>query len=109
MVPLKEVARVASKEDGYNHYTPLNASRETIYLAIWNKGLLRKPGPMKVPADRRNQYKYCDFHEDIGHNTSECYNLRNRIEGLVRGGLLIEFLQRVWYSIKEGKQVQSRM
>ena len=51
---------------------PLNVSQETIYLAIKGKGLLRKPGPMKAPVDRRNRYKYCDFHEDVGHNTSEC-------------------------------------
>ena len=69
-LPLKEVSRIAREEEGYNHYTPLNASRETIYLAIRDKGLLRKPVPMKVPMDRRNQYKYCDFHEDVGHNTS---------------------------------------
>ncbi|KAI9156766.1 hypothetical protein LWI28_011886 [Acer negundo] len=47
-----------------------------------DKFLLKKPGPMKVPADRRNQYKYCDFHEDVGHNTSKCYSFRNQIEGL---------------------------
>ena len=64
---------------------------------------------MKIPVDRRNQYKYCDFHEDVGHNTSECYSLRNQIEALVRGGLLTEYLQQVRDSIKEGKQVQSGM
>ncbi|KAI9191692.1 hypothetical protein LWI28_012027 [Acer negundo] len=106
--PLKEVAQVAREEDIYNHYTPLNASRETIYLAIKDKDLLKKPGPMKVPTDRRNQYKYCDFHEDVRHNTSEFYNLRNQIEVLIRGGLLTEFLQQVRDSIK-GKQVQSGM
>ena len=106
---MKEVSRIAREEEGYNHYTPLNASRETIYLAIRDKGLLRKPVPMKIPVDRRNQYKYCDFHEDVGHNTSECYSLRNQIEALVRGGLLTEFLQQVRDSIKEGKQVQSGM
>ena len=74
-----------------------------------DKGLLRKPVPIKIPVDRRNQYKYCDFHEDVGHNTSECYSLRNQIEALVRGGLLTEFLQQVRDSIKEGKQVQSGM
>ena len=42
----------------------------------------------------------------MGHNTSECYSLRNQIEGLVRGGLLIEFLQQVRDSIGEGKEVQ---
>ena len=72
---------------------PLNASWETIYLAIKDKGLLRKPGPMKAPVDKRNRYKYYDFHKDVGHNTSEYYSLCNQIEGLVREGLLIEFLQ----------------
>ena len=64
---------------------------------------------MKAPVDRRNRFKYCDFHKDVGHNTSKCYSLRNQIEGLVRGGLLVEFLQQVQDSIKEGKQVQSDM
>ena len=88
---------------------PLNASQEAIYLAIRDKGLLRKPDPMKAPVDGRNRFKYCDFHKDVGHNTSEYYSLRNQIEGLVRGGLLAEFLQRVRDSIKEGKQVQNDM
>ena len=64
---------------------------------------------MKLPADRRNKYKYCDFHQDIGHNTSECYRLHNQIEGLERGGLLTEFLQQVRDGIKTGKQVQKEM
>ena len=64
---------------------------------------------MKLPADRRNKYKYCDFHQDVGHNTSECYSLRNQIEGLVRGGLLTEFLQQVRDGIKTGKQVQKEI
>ena len=90
---LEEVVRITGDEEEYNGYTPINASRETIYLAIRDKGLLRKPIPIKAPADRRNRFKYCDFHEDVGHNTSECYSLRNQIEGLVRGGLLAEFFQ----------------
>ena len=68
---LKEVARIVGDDDAYNHYTPLNASQEAIYLAIRDKGLLRKHDPMKAQADGRNRFKYCDFHEDVGHNTSE--------------------------------------
>ncbi|KAK4856422.1 hypothetical protein QYF36_017305 [Acer negundo] len=44
---LKEVARMVREEDVYNHYTPFNASRETIYLAIRDKCLFRKLGPMR--------------------------------------------------------------
>ena len=103
--PPREVARITSEEDWYNHDTPLNVSQETIYLAIHDKGLLKKLGQIKILADQRNHYKYYDFHEDVGHNTSECYSLRNQIEGLVRGGLLVEFLRQVWDNIKIGKEV----
>jgi hypothetical protein len=104
---VKEVARVSqSEENEYTNYTPLNAPRETIYLVIRDKGLLKKPDPMKLPAGRRNKYKYCDFHENLGHNTSKCFNLRNLIEGLVRGGLLIEFLEQIRDKIKMGKKAQ---
>ena len=103
------MARITEDDEEYSRYTPLNASRETIYLAIRDKGLLRKPIPIKAPADRRNRFKYCDFHENVGHNTSECYSLRNQIEGLVRGGLLTKFLQQVQDNIKEKKQMQSNL
>lgn len=73
--PLREVARLSTEEDWYNHYTLLNYSRETIYLAVRDKGFLRKPDQIEVLADQRNLYKYCDFHEHTGHNTSECYSL----------------------------------
>ncbi|KAK4845460.1 hypothetical protein QYF36_005345 [Acer negundo] len=73
---------ISHLESFVHHMEVQNATRETIYLAIRDKGLFRKPGPKKVPADRRNKYKYCDFHKDVRHNTSECYSLRNQIEGL---------------------------
>ncbi|KAK0608169.1 hypothetical protein LWI29_026659 [Acer saccharum] len=107
--PLREVAWVASEEDWYNHYTSLNASQETIYLAIRDNGLLKKPVLIKIPTNQRNRYKYCDFHEDVGHNTSECYSLCNQIEGLVKGGLLVKFLPQVRDSIKVGNEVQLEM
>ena len=107
VLQLKEVARITVDDEEYSRYTPLNASRETIYLAIRDKGLLRKPVPIKAPADRRNRFKYYDFHEDVGHNTSECYSLRNQVESLVRGGLLTKFLQQVRDNIKEEKHMQN--
>ena len=36
-----EVSRITEDNEEYSRYTPLNASRETIYLAIHDKGLLR--------------------------------------------------------------------
>ncbi|KAK4854907.1 hypothetical protein QYF36_002356 [Acer negundo] len=103
------VKRFQNQPPNKSTYMPLPIpsyqERETIYLAIRDKGLLRKSGPMKVPTNRRNQYKYCHFHEDVRHNTSECYSLRNQIEWLVRGGLPTEFLQKS----RRGNGVQSEI
>ena len=106
---VREVAQISqSEEEGYTHYTPLiPLERQSTWKS--RTKFLTKPDPMKLPTDRRKKYKYCDFHEDIGHNTFECFSLRNQIEGLVRGGLLIEFLQQVKDGIKMRKKVQKEL
>ena len=72
------------------------------------KGLLRKPDPMKILANQRNHYKYCDIHEDVRHNTSECYSLHNQIEGLVRGDSWSNFYNRYRIASRRGKRYKER-
>ncbi|KAK0596691.1 hypothetical protein LWI29_018160 [Acer saccharum] len=48
--------------------------------------------PRETVMEDRSRYRYYNFHEDYGHNTSECYSMRNQIENLVRMSLLTEFL-----------------
>lgn len=52
--------------------------------------------PLKVKGDRnkRDPKKHCRFHNDIGHTTNECWNLRNAIEKLIQDGHLNEFKRR---------------
>ncbi|GJV10560.1 reverse transcriptase domain-containing protein [Tanacetum coccineum] len=52
---------------------------------------------MVTPAEKRSSNKFCDFHNDKGHNTDECMQLKKQIEELVRAGKL-------WHLIKEIKQ-----
>ena len=47
---------------------------------------------MKAPLERRNMSKYCKFHKDKGHDTTECFQLRNQIENLIQGGYLQEYI-----------------
>ena len=57
-------------------------------MQVEGRNLFRNPGPMKAPLERRNMTKYCKFHKDIGHNTSECFQLCDQIETLIQGGYL---------------------
>ncbi|XP_075644957.1 uncharacterized protein LOC142615940 [Castanea sativa] len=49
---------------------------------------------MKGDLNKRNKNKYCRFHRDHGHDTDECYDLKQYVENLIRQGKLRNFLGR---------------
>ena len=52
---------------------------------------LKWPEKMKGDPNKCNKNKYCHFHRDHGHDTDECYNLKQQIENLIRQGKLRNF------------------
>ncbi|XP_030940301.1 uncharacterized protein LOC115965269 [Quercus lobata] len=55
---------------------------------------LKWPEKMKGNPNKRNKNKYCHFHRDHGHDTDECYDLKQQIENLIRQGKLRHFVGR---------------
>ena len=55
---------------------------------------LKWPEKMKGDPNKRNRNKYCRFHRDHGHDTDECFDLKQQIENLIRQGKLRNFLGR---------------
>ena len=49
---------------------------------------------MKRDPNKCNKNKYCRFHRDHGHDTDECYDLKQQIENLIRQGKLRHFVGR---------------
>lgn len=49
---------------------------------------------MKGDPNKRNKNKYCRFHRDHGHDTDECYDLKQQIENLIRQGKLRHFVRK---------------
>ena len=47
---------------------------------------------MKGDPNKRNKNKYYCFHRDHGHDTDECYDLKQQIENLIRQGKLRHFV-----------------
>ena len=49
---------------------------------------------MKGDPNKPNRNKYCRFHKDHGHDTDECFDLKQQVENLIRQGKLKSFLGR---------------
>nr|GEV90286.1 reverse transcriptase domain-containing protein [Tanacetum cinerariifolium] len=71
---------------GSNQFTPLTRMPKKIIVA--EAGKFQSPPPMVTPLEKRSSNKFCDFHNDKGHITNECMQLKKQIEELVRVGKL---------------------
>ena len=61
---------------------------------------------MKGNPNKRNRNKYCRFHRDHGHDTDECFDLKQQIENLIRQGKLRNFLGRDYKDEKLKEKVE---
>ncbi|XP_050290000.1 uncharacterized protein LOC126728179 [Quercus robur] len=76
------------------NYTPLNALLDQVLMQIKDDPSLKWPEKMKGDPNKRNKNKYYCFHRDHGHDTDECYDLKQQIENLIRQGKLRHFVGR---------------
>nr|GEU85126.1 reverse transcriptase domain-containing protein [Tanacetum cinerariifolium] len=83
---------------GANRFTPFTRMPKEILAAEPNK--FQPPPPIVTPVEKRNSNKFCDFHNDKGHNTDECMQLKKQIEELVRAGKLSHLIK----EIKQGRE-----
>jgi len=69
-------------KDGKLH--PLNTLLDQVLKQIRDDAVLTWPEKLKGDPSKRPRNKYCRFHRDHGHDTSECYDLKQQIENLPR-------------------------
>ena len=95
--PCPKKAWTREKKDGDNrkagsslgrsqHYTPFNAPLNQVLMQMKDDLSLTWPEKMKGDPNKRNKNKYFCFHRDHGHDTDECYDLKQQIENLIRQG-----------------------
>ena len=69
---------------------------------------LKWPEKMKGDPNKCNRNKYCHFHKNHGHDTNECFDLKQQVENLIRQGKLKSFLGRDYKDEKlKGKAEES--
>ena len=77
-----------------SNYKPLNAPLDQVLMQIKDDSSLKWPKKMKGDPSKRNKSMYCCFHQDHGHDIDECYDLKQKIEILIKQGKLNNFLGR---------------
>nr|GEY27940.1 reverse transcriptase domain-containing protein [Tanacetum cinerariifolium] len=65
---------------GSNKFTPLTRTPKEIFATESEK--FKPPSPMVTPIEKKSSNKFCEFHNDKGHSTDECVQLRKQIEEL---------------------------
>ncbi|GKF61901.1 hypothetical protein Tco_0181955, partial [Tanacetum coccineum] len=92
-------AAAASKKKGRgsSKFTPLTKTPKEILVT--EAGKFKSPPPTVTPVEKRSSNKFCDFHNDKGHSTDECMQLKKQIEELVRASKLSHLIK----EIKKGR------
>ena len=78
----------------FTNFTPLIALIDQVLMQIKDDTTLTWAGKLKGDPNKRSKDKYCRFHLDHGYDTSECYNLKQQIEALIRQGKLQQFVSK---------------
>ncbi|XP_075662904.1 uncharacterized protein LOC142632363 [Castanea sativa] len=78
----------------FTSFTPLTAPIDQVLMQIKDEGALTFPGKLKGGPSKRPRDKYCCFHQDHGHDTANCYDLKQQIEALIRQGRLQRFVSK---------------
>ncbi|GJT58532.1 reverse transcriptase domain-containing protein [Tanacetum coccineum] len=90
----------ASKKKGHAPWKPQDQPKRHVSERKSDfRGKFKPPPPMVTPVEKRSSNKFCDFHNDKGHSTDECMQLKNQIEELVRAGKLSHLIK----EIKQGR------
>ncbi|XP_015959480.1 uncharacterized protein LOC107483370 [Arachis duranensis] len=74
----------------FANYTPLTLPIIEVYQQIAEKGILSKPRPLKDRTGA-NKSLYCHYHKGYGHQTQDCFDLKDALEQAIRDGKLTEF------------------
>nr|GEY55723.1 reverse transcriptase domain-containing protein [Tanacetum cinerariifolium] len=80
---------------GSNHGLLVNLSKSQMEILATEKAAKAFEQPHRMVWSRRSRdmFKYCHFHEDHGHETNQCRELRHQIKEAVKSGQLAHLVK----------------
>ena len=82
------------KHEGWSYdrkFTPLDQSLETVLEYMLTKEMVKLPRLADPPVPMgKFKDQFCKFHRTVGHNTENCFVLKNIVQDLIDKNLLIE-------------------
>ena len=82
------------KHEGWSYdrkFTPLDQSLETVLEYMLTKEMVKLPRLVDPPVPMgKFKDQFCKFHRTVGHNTENCFVLKNIVQDLIDKNLLVE-------------------
>ncbi|KAL0447288.1 UNVERIFIED_CONTAM: hypothetical protein Slati_1856700 [Sesamum latifolium] len=75
----------------FHRYTLLTTTRTHALMMVEKSNLLQWPQHTRFTPAKKHSSKYCKFHRERGHDTEDCFQLKDEIERLVRQGYFKEY------------------
>ncbi|KAL0410741.1 UNVERIFIED_CONTAM: hypothetical protein Slati_3663800 [Sesamum latifolium] len=79
----------------HDYYTPLRVTRTEALAVVEKNGVVSWPEKMGDNQENQKSQKYCNYHQDRGHDTEECIHLQKELERLIQIGHLPEELYHI--------------
>ncbi|XP_021801928.1 uncharacterized protein LOC110746041 [Prunus avium] len=86
--------------------TKLTVSLAKLFHENKGKGIFRTPPTLREPPEKRDRSKTCAHHNDFGHTTNDCRNLRYQVEAMLKKGMLWQYWAQPKDKLKEERAVE---
>ncbi|GKC91350.1 reverse transcriptase domain-containing protein [Tanacetum coccineum] len=95
---------------GSNHGLLSNLSKSLREILATEKVVKTFEQPPRLPRSRRSwdMSKYCHFHEDYGHNTNQCQELRHQIKEPEKSGQLAHLVKGIKKESKDNRALKRK-
>lgn len=78
----------------YERYTPLTTNRANILKPSFSAEVPIQLPPRTSPRPGMDITKHCRYHRNHGHNTIDCWSLKDKIKELIQAGYLAQLLKK---------------